>query len=579
MERRATVIRVSVYALILLIVVSAAYLAVSGWSAFRSLSSAREALSTAQRTVGDDPEGARAELTTAQDAAASAAATLTNPMWKTVGAVPYFGATPKTAAVVAQSLDEALSSVEPALGTLDILKPSSLVAEGRIDIAALQEAVPMAEEALPGIRRSLDTLDEAPTTGLLLANTTEARDQLQEQLSSLEATLSTAVTFGKVAGPLLGQEGEKRYFLGLLNPNETRGTGGFLGTYGILTAKDGRLTIDSIGSNTDIPDLESLPPSIGDEFRNRYGDDPLLIANMNMSPHFPDTAAIWLAAWKAKTGEELDGAMAMDVVSLGQLVAASGQPVTLPDGSSMTGTELIDFALRDIYSRFPDSEQRKEYQEAVAQAALTTVTSLPKPLPMAAVFGQAFTDRRIVIWSRDPAVETELGAAGISGSIAVGAGHHVQVVLLNSSGSKLDAWLSSSVTYDVGRCLNENNAVNSSVSVDLRSDVPLGERPSPYMVGFARQGQNGPINSTFVQIYLPDGATLTSANLNGESVGRLTFTEQGRPAVLVAVDLPPRVTQRVSVSFTEPFDTGPGVITQQPLGSAQPARVRDFACS
>jgi hypothetical protein len=577
-DSRRNAVRIFVYSLIGLLVLLFGYLAVTGVSAYRALASARSDLGAAQDMLGTAPAESQQALQSAQASAESAATTLTNPVWSAVSSVPYFGATPKAAGIVARSLDQALVALQPALSSLDVLKPASLVQNGQIDISAVEQAVPSAEQALPGIENAQATLALAPDSGLLMGQVRDARTQLGQQLASLESTLNTAITFGKVAGPLLGQDGQKRYFLGLLNPNEARGTGGFLGTYAILTATQGAITIDQIGSNTDVPSLTELPVGIGEEFRARYGDDPILVGNMNMSPNFPDTAKIWLSAWEQKTGEELDGAMALDVVSLGQLISASGQPVTLPNGTQLSGAQLTRFALRDIYEQFPDAAVRKEYQEAVAQSALNTVTALSKPLPMAQVLGQALTDRRIVIWSRDKAVEQDLQDAGVSGTLTVPDGHYVMPVVINSTGSKLDAWLNRGATYDVGRCVTDGR-VTSSVTVDLRSDVPLGERPPAYMIGSAQEGPNGPIHIVTLQVHLPNGAEVTGTTLNGEDTGSFTFTEQGRPAAAIGVELPPRVTQRVTFTFTEPASDGSGIVQEQPLATAQAATVRDVGCS
>ncbi len=120
---------------------------------------------------------------------------------------------------------------------------------------------------------------------------------------------------------------------------------------------------------------------------------------MNLSPHFPDTAKIWLASWEQKTGEQLDGAIAADVYALGDLVAASDQPVSLPDGRSISGGRLGEYASWNLL-QFPEvdqSEQRKQYQEAVTASAIQTVTAVPKPQPMAEALGRALADDRVVI--------------------------------------------------------------------------------------------------------------------------------------------------------------------------------------
>lgn len=544
----------------------------------QSLQRARAELATAQKQLASNPPAAGEAATAALRSSQTASRTFNNPAWKAVSWIPYFGATPKAAGAVSQSLTQALRALEPGFDQLTVLVPSTMVSNGAVNISAVQQAVPIAEAALPGVRRSQQTLQDAPTSGLLLGPVREATAELGDQLATVDTTLTTAVTFGKIAGSLMGQDSPKRYFLGLLNPNETRGTGGFLGTYAILTADRGKITVDQIGSNSDLANLTRLPDGLGKEFSNRYGTDPILRGNMNLSPHFPDTAAIWLASWRLKTGEQLDGAMALDVTGLSELVTATGQAVTLPDGSTMTGDQLREFALRDIYVQFPDKRVRKEYQEAVAKSALDLVTTLPKPVPMAEAMSQAFSENRIVVWSDDPKVEKELNAADVGGSLVVPKGHYVKAVSLNASGSKLDAWLNRSSRYDVGRC-EVDGRVESSVTVTLRSDVPLGQRPPPYMIGQAQMGSNGPINFTILQVHLPKGSQVNSVTADGKQLGRFDFTEQSRPATLVAVDLEPRVTERVTVQFSEPASDGPGTLQIQPLASNEVRTVTDVPCS
>lgn len=176
---------------------------------------------------------------------------------------------------------------------------------------------------------------------------------------------------------------------------------------------------------------------------------------MNLSPNFPDTAKIWLAAWKQKrAGEQLDGALAADVVALGDLVEASGQSVPLPSGGTLNGDQLADFAIKGIYEQFPTTAQageRKAYQDAIVTTAVSVATNAPNPQAMAKALGQGLAEGRIVVWSADPKVEKKLVDAGVGGSLAVADGHNVQFVHMNASGSKLDAFLERSLTYEVGR--------------------------------------------------------------------------------------------------------------------------------
>ena len=559
------------------------WFALSARAAVDEMTAARDSLVAARDAVGDSqPAQAKTFVTAASESAKAASIRVNGPLWDVAAAVPGLGQTPRAAQAIATSLDQALTALRPLTDQLDVLDPSALISDnGQIDIAALETAIPAMKQAQPGLDAAVATMAAAPTGGLMLPQVSSAATQFTDQLDSLQSSLDTAVQFGEIAGPLLGADSEKRYFVGILNPNEARGTGGFLGNYAILSAKDGKISVDQVGSNTDLPNLDKLPPGLGKDFVKRYGDDPILIGNMNLSPHFPSTAKIWLASWKKKTGEQLDGAIAADVVALGEVVRASGQQIPLPDGGSISGDQLALFAIKGIYENFPTAAQaaeRKTYQEAITSSAASILTQAPNPEAMAEALGQGLAEDRIVIWSADPKVEQRLTEAGVGGSLTVEDGHNVQFVALNGSGSKLDAFLQRSLNYEVGRCVDEDSQVKSTVTIDLTSDIPLGERPPEYMVSLAKEGPTGPVNVVLAQMHLPNGAEIDEVRLDGKSVGYSPFDERGRPSVVLPVTLPPRETQQLTFEFTEPADAGPGQVAIQPLGSGQATEVVEAPC-
>ena len=225
------------------------------------------------------------------------------------------------------------------------------------------------------------------------------------------------------------------------------------------------------------------PVDLGDDFTTHYGDGVGHIANFNISPHFPNAARLWLASWEQRTGEQLDGALSADVVALGQLVTASGGSVRLPDGGSLTGAELTEFALSGIYEKFPDEAQamqRKEYQEAVArEAAKAVTTGAPEnPEAVATALATAISERRVLAWVTDKDLQAQIIETPLGGSLAVPDGPHVAFVAINSSMSKLDTYLERSVRYDVGRCPNDHGRVRSQVKVTLTSAIPKGSGPT-----------------------------------------------------------------------------------------------------
>ena len=144
--------------------------------------------------------------------------------------------------------------------------------------------------------------------------------------------------------------------------------------------------------------------------------------NFNISPHHPAAALLWLESWRLKTGETLDGAFSADVVALGDLVTATGEEVPLPDGGSLTGAELTQFAISGVYEKFPevaDVPARKAYQNAVTAAALDIVIGSPNRAALASAFGSTLSEHRVLLWCvrrRHPAAHPRRRPRRVPGS-------------------------------------------------------------------------------------------------------------------------------------------------------------------
>ena len=54
-------------------------------------------------------------------------------------------------------------------------------------------------------------------------------------------------------------------------------------------------------------------------------------SNSDVSPNFPDAAAIWAAMWQKKSGEKITAAIALDPTALSYLLAVTGPaPLAIP---------------------------------------------------------------------------------------------------------------------------------------------------------------------------------------------------------------------------------------------------------
>src|SRR5213075_2703937 len=95
----------------------------------------------------------------------------------------------------------------------------------------------------------------------------DAVNKVHEQLSRAEGEARRAAAAAKLAPAIFGGNGDRRYLLVVQNNAESRATGGFIGSYGIITAKGGKLTVsplertgvwnNAVRDRPDPPELQS----------------------------------------------------------------------------------------------------------------------------------------------------------------------------------------------------------------------------------------------------------------------------------------------------------------------------------
>lgn len=587
-RRRRAIIVVSVVALAVVLLGLAAWFALSARSVGTRLAAGRDDLLAARASLSAPDRAAALDSVQAAAAhAADAATEVQGPIWDAAAALPWIGATVEAVRAVATSFHQAISALAPAVTAVGALDPDTLVAsDGTLDLAALETATGPVEAASEGVATASRTLAAAPSRAAgdpVHTRVDEAASELASQLAQLADQLDGVLTVARIAPPLLGADGPRRYFVAVLNPNEARGTGGFLGAFAILRADRGRITVDRVGSNSELSTLPALPRDLGEQYLQRYGEDPRLVANMNISPHHPAAAELWLESWRLTTGETLDGAISADVVALGDLVSATGKAVPLPGGGSLTGEQLTSFAISGIYERFPraaDGAAREAFQEAVTAAAFEIVSGSANRAELASALRASLAERRIQAWFADDDAQAAVLDAGVGGSLRVPPGHSVAFAVINASGSKLDAYLTHSLVYEVGRCsTTPGGMVESLATARIISDIPAGLDVPEYMISQAERGPEGPVNSTFAQFHLPLGAQVLQVDLDGGAASYAPFTEQDRTSLVLPVDLPPRVERTVTVRFLEPASDAAGSSSAQPLVGRPDVTVLDRSCS
>ena len=348
------------------------------------------------------------------------------------------------------------------------------------------------------------------------------------------------------------------------NEAESRGLGGLPGAFAIATADRGTITFTRFENDTALNHV-GVSLDLGADFAARYAaDDPTsTFVNSDISPHFPYAARIWAAMWEKKSGEHVDGAIAIDPRALSYLLKVSG-PARLPDGSRVDDRNVVRLTQQDEYAKFADDAERKAYLVALAKAAATKLTRGGDTTAMIRAIGKAARQRRILAWSADATLEKAIVAAGYGGVVQGGPGRFSGFVVVNAGGNKLDYYLERTMTYHSTGCGAGSQSVASFTMTNTapRSGLPpyVTARLDRTPAGF-RPGDN----HLLVTYYASNAASIGVVALDGKPVTVASAPENGLNTVTLDVELPAGTARTMTVAIREPATKRPVQILAQPL--------------
>jgi hypothetical protein len=192
----------------------------------------------------------------------------------------------------------------------------------------------------------------------------------------------------RVLPEFLGAGGTRRYIIAVQNPAESRGTGGLIGVYSILTVRDGALSMSSFGDVAALPTVPEgsvRPPN--ESYATRYGRFQALSnwSNVNMTPDFPSAATALERMYREVAGTRVEGTIAVDPHAFEEFLRVLGA-VEIPEtGFVLDASNVVDYLTNQAYADLPDAGARKSLLgQAAAQVLgsfLVGVVDVPGDVP------------------------------------------------------------------------------------------------------------------------------------------------------------------------------------------------------
>lgn len=563
--------------LLLILLVGLIWLVVTGLLVRSTVKDLRRDLDSLRHAVATgDLDRARSLAVSLEKEASRAHGLTSGPAWWVASGLPGLGEPLYTVRVVAAQADVLAAEVLPGLlQTADTLESGTLWHGKQIDLDELRSLEPALATASRDAHSAADAI--ARTSGSTWLHSVDSpRTSLLQNLDELSGQLDRAARAVTAAVPMLGADGTRRYFIAFMNEAESRGLGGLPGGFGVLTIDHGAIDFEQFGSDTELLGYTSTT-ALPADFTARYGPQRPAsdYRNSDISANMPYAAQIWAGMWQAKTGEHVDGALAVDPTALSYLLKAIG-PATMPDGRTVGADNVVDLLQKDQYSLYDDDNVRNRFANAIALAVSQRITSRGgSPRDAVTAVARAATERRLMMWSAHPDEQAVLEQAGWAGTLDSQGRPFAGFTVNNMAGSKLDYYLDRTTTYTRTSCTGPATA-----TLTLTNGAP--PHGLPYYVRIRADDPSYPVqpgdNLVAVTYYATPGARIESLVLDGKSLPVVTGTENGLVVVSATVELPVGRARTVTVTLAEPATHGPVQVLDTPLVRAQTVKVSEPAC-
>lgn len=575
-RRRRRIAWIAGAGLAVLVALTIGWLAYTGLQARSELQAVRAGAHQLEAQVSAGHlTAARATTAALQRHADRARQDTSGPAWAVAAAIPLLGDPFDTARVLSRSADViARQAVPPVMSALDALKPpAGHPADGALNLRPLLAALPRVDAAGRQLAAAEHDVQRSPAS-TWLGPVDSARRELLAQLQPLTARVHRLATDARIVPALLGQHGTKRYMVVFENDAEIRPTGGLPGAFAVLQAEHGTVRFTQFLPDDYLIGAQARGVNFGFDFNFLYQGSTADFRDSDASPDFPKTAQIWSAMWADKTGQHLDGVLALDPTALSYLLAATG-PVTLPDGSHVSAGNVVQLTQQEVYARYPAPDQnagRKAYLLDIARAVSQQLFRAHPDLAGLLRAGTRGADEhRLLFYSTDPAVQKHLASGAIGGVLPRGKQRYVAVTLNNESQSKLEYYLHSSVDYVSTGCGPTRTV---TMTVRLTNHAPATGLP-PYVLGASSPPAT---ELLLVGAYGSEGARFDKVTVNGQQSFERWGKDNDHPARLVYATVHPGQTSTVVFRWTEPAGTGPLQVRDQPMVNPMSFHVTEPHC-
>jgi hypothetical protein len=531
-------------------------LADGAWAAFsasRDLRATRDHLDAAAADLAAaNVSGAEAELAAASSEASAARSALAHPgvdvagwfpiLSRNVTAVRRLAADSASVATAGEQLTRSVRSS----GWNGQGIPGWTSGQG-VDLSVLERVQPSLATFSSALSRASASVDAIQTSGLL-GPVRDAVISARSSMGSKAEEVGRLATLTGLLPDLLGGNGTQTYLLLAQNLSDPRGSGGYPGEFGLLTASDGHLSLGPL-VGSDLLQQPVPPVSAPQDVKQRYGPFGGLthLVASTYSPDFPTTARIILEMWSALGRPHADGVIAVDSVWMSYMlrgmssvqVPGLATPITAQNANAMIGERPF------LLPNGPSNRLETLIGATLFRAILS---GSPSATTVASGMAQAARERHFQLFVTDPTQEAALSRLGVSGAMNMPR-NPLAVFWDGASAGRTGYFATKHIDYSA--TLQTDGSAKIQENVSLHNGAPSG--PPSILLGTGEKGFF-PVGyyAVYANAYLPEGASGITSKMSTGPELQIVQSEFGHPVALQFLGVPSGASATWQLGYTFP---------------------------
>ena len=344
----------------------------------------------------------------------------------------------------------------------------------------------------------------------------EAFLEFQSKLPEFERVVSGAVGYTLFLERFLGaglatsddrgtSDVTKKYLVLFQNSSELRPTGGFSGTYAVVTFKDGRLDgflVDDVYNLDGQLKENIIPPKQLQHITPNWG-----MRDANWFIDFSASAQKVMEFFSRAAGYEVDGVITMSPRMISDILKVVG-PIEMPEYGFAVSDENFLSTIQAEVEYGDNREQPKQVVKDMAPRLLEKIYSA-KPdrwLDIFNVFVSGLDQKDILMYFKDLSLESFAAEKDFAGLIKDTDGDYLMVTLTNVKGSKTDR-----VTDNFLKLNSQFTVYNSQPVIKHRLTITRQHNGGDTKYGFYNKQ-----NPAYVRVLVPEGSELLSISGNSD---------------------------------------------------------------